>query len=229
MIKVQLKREPEGFDEHVRQKGLRWLKEREGQENPSLPSYWRLWTPCIEALEEAFASRCAYSAHLIPSGQVDHYKSWLRCREDGQRHLAYEWKNFRWCLSNFNGYKGAKDVLDPFEVEDDWFEINLFSLNLSLTERVPPNVRPRAEQTLKNLRLVDGRIVRRMRRRALDLYREGTSMEIITNESPIVARALRRLMDAKPEALPPEDIYLRRSLEQARRKVRDRTRRSTSS
>jgi hypothetical protein len=65
-------------------------------------------------------------------GTVDHY---LCCKN--YRHLAYEWSDYRFAFSWINSSKGTLDsqVLDPFEVEDGWFEIVLPSLELILTDR----------------------------------------------------------------------------------------------
>jgi hypothetical protein len=52
--------------------------------------------------------------------------------------LAYEWSNYRHAIGRVNGCKGNLDdlVLDPFEVEDDWFAIQIPDLQLVLTDRI---------------------------------------------------------------------------------------------
>ena len=58
------------------------------------------------------------------------------------------------CVGKINSGKGTYDdrILDPFEVDEDWFEIILPSLQLVLTPLVPPEFRDRAEFTLKQLK-----------------------------------------------------------------------------
>jgi len=46
-------------------------------------------------------------------------------------------------------------ILDPFEVEDGWFEIQLPDLQLVITDSVPQAQRERAKYTLKRLRLTN--------------------------------------------------------------------------
>lgn len=216
MIKVQAQAEPEGFDGNIRQPGRDWLATRASRPIKYPRKYWNEWRPCREALEQAFVSRCGYAACRISSGQVEHFISWKRCDATHQRELAYEWTHYRWILPQLNGRKGVKALLDPFEVEDDWFEIDLFSLNLELTERVPDHLRSLAEHTMKELGLERDSLLLKLRKEALDLYTEGTSMRHIVRCSPLVARALTRLMEAEPGSLSPARRRLRATLERKR-------------
>lgn len=64
-------------------------------------------------------------------------------------------------------------VLDPFELGEDWFEILLPSLQLVLTDKVPPQQLQRAEFTLERLRLRDDERVLRQRQQWYQLYLDG--------------------------------------------------------
>ncbi|WP_228019853.1 hypothetical protein [Sphaerospermopsis sp. LEGE 08334] len=60
-----------------------------------------------------------------PPPEPQDLEHFLSC--ENHRHLAYEWTNYRFVSGWVNSSKGTLDnqVLDPFEVEDDWFEILL--------------------------------------------------------------------------------------------------------
>ncbi|MEB3336577.1 MAG: hypothetical protein VKJ46_03875, partial [Leptolyngbyaceae bacterium] len=120
-----------------------------------------LWSPFKSPLADGFHKLCGYSAMLDLGGTVDHY---LSCKN--HRSLAYEWSNYRFCSGWINSSKRALDdqVLDPFQVEDDWFEILLPSLQLVLTASVPDSERDRAEFTLQRLGLKDDERILRQRR-----------------------------------------------------------------
>lgn len=87
-----------------------------------------------------------------PVGTVDHFLS-----HDNYRSLAYEWSNLRFASAWINSTKGTLDdqVLDPFVLKEDWFEILLPSLQLVLTDKVPLQQRQKAQFTLERLRLQD--------------------------------------------------------------------------
>jgi hypothetical protein len=131
MIPVTPPPEPPDFDQECRVPGRHWLATHAPAANERLPSYWR---PFITDLCTGFNSRCGYLAMLDLDGTVDHYIS------TGQdRNLAYEWANYRYATGWLNSSKQQLDraVLDPFEVREEWFEIDLASLHLRLTPAVP--------------------------------------------------------------------------------------------
>lgn len=88
------------------------------------------WSKFKSDLADGFNNLCGYSVMYEPVGSVDHF---LSC--ENHRHLAYEWSNYRFISGWINSSKGTLDnqFLDPFEVEDDWFEILLPSLQLVMT------------------------------------------------------------------------------------------------
>jgi hypothetical protein len=135
-------------------------------------------------------NRCGYGAMWISSGTVDHFVS---CDED--RHMAYEWSNYRYVEGWLNSAKSKKlsgDLLDPFEVQDGWFEIELPSLQLKLTDAVPASVRARAEYTLKHLPLRDDERILRTRRAWLAAYEQGAPFWLIEEKAPLIAQAIQR-------------------------------------
>jgi hypothetical protein len=122
-------------------------------------------------------------------GTFDHYLS-KKNRPD----LTYEWSNYRYCTKHVNTLKGNYDdrILDPFEVQDDWFEIQIPSLQIVLTNQVPIELREKAEFTLQQLQL--NRSTRTMELRAsyYDDYQEGVvTLEFVERNAPLLGRAIR--------------------------------------
>lgn len=182
--------EPDGFDERARQRGNQWLAS-----NPNARRPKDYWTPFRGYLAAGFRRLCGYCAMYIPEGgaEVDHY---IDFKEDSS--LAYEWTNYRYALpwmnkSKLNRKPDAPHVLDPFEVEDGWFEIILPSLQLVLTGKVPDHLRIRAEHTLRRLHLRDDERMIRDRKAWYDLYEEGLlDLEGLRIAAPLIAAAVEK-------------------------------------
>lgn len=184
MIPVSRPDEPRVFDAKVRKPGGRWRSEHRSAKRPRA-----FWSECLDPLREAFSGRCGYAAMLDPTGgTVDHYLSWKNHPE-----LAYEWSNYRFASAVMNSAKRTADaaVLDPFDVGAGWFEIILPSLQMQITDAVPPELREKAEYTLKRLKLRDGERVIRWR---LSWYRlflnGGVSLEGLRDVAPLLAEAI---------------------------------------
>jgi hypothetical protein len=183
MIRFERVPEPEGFDEKVRQPGKAWL-----DAHPETQRLQPYWSPFKVHLASGFLNLCAYSALYEPVGCVDHYLSSKK-----HRHLAYEWSNYRYSSEWINKSKQTADddVLDPFEVEDGWFEILLPSLQLVVTDAIPQEQRARAERTLARLHLRDDERVLRQRRAWYEMYQNrGLSLDGLRKVAPLIARAV---------------------------------------
>ncbi len=176
--------EPMDFDKNVRQRGAAILAQF-----PAKPfrSYWNEYKA---ELTNGFGNLCAYSAMYEPVGTVDHY---LSCKNYPQK--AYEWSNYRFASGWINSSKKDADdsVLDPFQVEDGWFEILLPSLQLVVTDTVPQEKREIAQYTLIRLHLRDDERVIRQRREWYRMYQDdGLSLEELEKKAPLIARAIRK-------------------------------------
>ena len=191
MISVTPVTEPASFDTRCRQPGLNWQRA-----NPTARRPKPLWQAFTADLAEGFGDLCGYCAMLDPTGgTVDHYLS-VRARPD----LVYEWANFRFANQAMNACKknADKQVLDPFEVGDGWFEVLLPSLQLRVTDAVPPTLRSKAEFTLDRLGLRDGERVIRARRQWYALYQEGElTLQGLSRCAPLIAEAVRRSAQRK--------------------------------
>jgi hypothetical protein len=178
--------EPEHFDKKCRTKGNAWLIENPGAKRPK-----DLWSPFRLALADGFANRCGYGAMYIPSGTVDHFVS---CDED--RDMSYEWSNYRYVDGWINSAKSKKkstDLLDPFEIEDGWFEVILPSLQLVLTDAVPEGHRVKAEKTLRDLPIRDDERLVRTRREWLRMFEENElNLEGLWKKAPLIAAAIEK-------------------------------------
>ena len=113
-----------------------------------------------------------------PVGTVDHFVS---CHEDRSR--AYEWENYRYCA--------AWILLDPFDIEDGWFELHLPSLQLRVSETIPEELRDRAEHVLVRLHLRDDERVVRQRSEWYRMYQSGElSRDGLEGKAPLIAAAI---------------------------------------
>lgn len=184
--------EPAAFDERCRKRGRKWLEKNPGGKRP--PDYWSDFRLDLAA---SFHDRCGYGAMWISSGTVDHFVS---CDED--RTQAYEWSNYRYLDGWINSSKNKKrsqDFLDPFEVGDGWFEVDLPSLQLKLTDVVPDAYRARAEYTLRNLPIRDDERLIRQRRAWYQLYEQGKlTLDGLREKAPLIATAVEKKVAAKP-------------------------------
>ena len=149
------------------------------------------WSPFKGDLATGFGDLCAYSALYEPVGTVDHFVSWY---ED--RSKAYEWDNYRFSSAWINSSKKnvrSSELLDPFTVGHRWFEIILPSLQLTVTDSVPCELRARAEYTLKRLHLIHDERVMRQRREWYRMYQCGElNLSGLRKKAPLIADAVAR-------------------------------------
>ncbi len=184
MIRFERVAEPADFDRRAKVPGTHWLAANPGGGRPK-----DCWTSFKGELAEGFRNLCAYSAMYEPVGTVDHFVS---CHEDRSR--AYEWENYRYCAGWINSSKGnvpAGDLLDPFDIEDGWFELHLPSLQLQVSDTIPDELRQRAEYVLKRLHLRDDERVMRQRTVWYRMYQQGEiSHAGLESKAPLIAAAI---------------------------------------
>jgi hypothetical protein len=207
MIRVTPAPEPPHFDRLVRIPGLRAIAEMVGERPPrrggrrfqkiadrrqdippdKFPPYW---AEVLDDLMTAYNRICAYSCFRIHpvtgSRSVDHMAP-KSCSHD----RVHEWSNYRLASSLLNARKKEfGDVLDPFEIIDGWYQLELLGFQVLPDPKLPARIRNRVKQTIERLRLDDFRTWRE--RDAENYWARKISLAILTEESPFVAKELRR-------------------------------------
>lgn len=207
MIPVTTATEPSTFESQVRTPGLRAIAERVGEKpkrtagkaftklatrredipSSAFPTYWTL---CIDDLMTAYDFICAYSCFRIHkvtgAASVDHMapksRRWDR---------VYEWTNYRLACSRMNARKNNfEDLIDPFEVQEDWFQLELVGFEVFANPTLDPVIRAKVETTVLRLRLNDFSDDRATD--AENYWSGEVSMKILQQESPFVAKELIR-------------------------------------
>jgi hypothetical protein len=207
MIRVTPAAEPASFHERVRAPGLRAVAEMVGERPPrsagrrfkvrasrredinsdDFPPYW---TEALDDLMVAYDRICAYSCFRIHpvtgSRSVDHMVAKSR-RWD----MVYEWTNYRLACSLVNARKrDFEDVLDPFEIVDGWFQLELVGFQVKPATELKDPIRAQVRKTIDRLGLDEFRHWRA--RDAENYWRGEVSLNVLIEESPFVARELRR-------------------------------------
>jgi hypothetical protein len=191
VIGFTLQDEPDAFNERCRKRGLTWPAENRTYNRPK--DYWTEFEP---ELREAFSGLCAYCAMRTMKCQVDHFRPVAVLKEEGNDGLAYEWSNLRYGDGLLNRKKWKHIVLDPFDVKEGWFEIQLPDLQLRATEQIPEPFRELAIFTIKQLGLRDGEVVVRYRSELFEMYKEGKlSLAGLRKFAPLIADAVQRDLD----------------------------------
>jgi hypothetical protein len=209
MIPVHLAPEPSDFDVTIRQPGLAAVAElvgeaaarkrrgprrkvrasrREELKPKDFPTFWRLATKdLMEAYNHICAFSCLYIEWTTGAATVDHWapksKAWDR---------VYEWDNYRLACLSMNARKCAlSDVIDPFDITEGMFALDLITL-----KAIPgPNAGSRRE--------VVGRAIRLLKLDSADYsedlgeyyhcYMKGEiKLGYLQRRAPFLARELRR-------------------------------------
>ena len=208
MIRVHLAKEPITFAAAVRQLGLSAVAEMVGEpptvkrpgpkrkkiaerrEDIPAAEFPPLWTKAHDDLLKAYERRCAFLACYIEPGTgvptTDHMIPKSRAWD-----AVYEWSNYRLAAHLLNSLKSDQVLfLDPFEVEDEWFGLELVDFDVFLRESFPEHLRLHAENTLPKLNHPD---CRQLRGEYVDGYLiHGLPLAYIERRSPFVAREMRR-------------------------------------
>lgn len=197
MMRVTPAPEPDTFDEMVRQPGLRALDRLALElgvpksEIPSskFPDHWRR---SLNDLMAAYNRICSYLCLYIPRGtgarSVDHMVP-----KSTAWNCAYEWDNYRLACSLMNSRKGdAVHVLDPFEVEDGWFVLELVAFQVIPANGLAEPTATAVEDTIRRLRLNDEECCGAREEYAEDYWSEHVTFDYVVRRAPFVANELRR-------------------------------------
>lgn len=182
--------EPKDFKEKCEQSGEEWIASHpKGQRPDKKKRVQDFWSPFKPMLYEGFRGLCGYCFLYDPTGgTVDHY---ISCETDESK--AYKWDNYRLSMGWLNSSKNREDdkVLDPFDADDEWFEILLPSMQMVMTKTVPDCMKAKVKYTLKRLHLIDDERVIRPRREWYRMYVDGElTLEGLRKKAPLIARAV---------------------------------------
>lgn len=176
---------------------------------PAMLRDYDYWTRAMPALHRAYGGMCAYLARyieLVEGPTTDHF---VALRNGADLMLAYTWSNYRLACSLVNGFKSAfAEVLDPFEVGEGWFALDLVSFKTIVGPLCPQERLDAARATITRLGL-DRSEVAETRRRAANVYLSPPSgkppvpLWFLEQNEPFVARELRRQGHLRPEDAPP--------------------------
>lgn len=210
MIRVELADEPESFDKLVRQPGLSALAEMVGEpplikrpgkrrkkvanQREEIPTKESpdFWTKAIPDLWEAYGGVCAYVSIYIEkvtgSPSVDHMIPKSTSWEN-----AYEWSNYRLACSLMNSRKSnVPYVLDPFEIEDDWFDMELVGFQLRPSNAAEDDIKARVRATIEQLDLNDRECCEIRGEYAEDYWNREITWKRLQRRAPFVARQLKK-------------------------------------
>ena len=209
MIPVTPAPTPPDFDARVRQPGLLAIAELVGETPPraagrrhariaasreeippnKLPPYWR---EAVGDLLEGYNRICSYLCLYIPRGtgapSVDHMIA-----KSTRWDQVYEWRNYRLACALMNARKGAvASVLDPFDIEEGWFALELVEFQVVRGEGLADGVLTSVEATIERLRLNDVTCCDARAEYAADYWQGAISLDYLTRHAPFVARELHR-------------------------------------
>lgn len=191
MIPVQPQPEPTDFAQRVREPGAEFLR----QLPRPTAKQWKgreYWQHALPDMRTAYKGICAYCAHWIPhstgSHSIDHFMPKSMAPE-----LAYEWHNFRYVSSRFNSRKGTRAILDPFELEPNWFVLAFPSLLIKPNPTLQPDQKKAVLNTITILKLNTDETLVQERQNWLEFFGTGDiSFAHLQKKVPFIAYELKR-------------------------------------
>ena len=193
MIPVKPEPEPSDFDRLVRTPGNDFL----ATFTSSMPTSKQLekknyWKSIRHKLYESYKGVCAYSALHIPRycyPNIDHF-----IPKSVKPELAYEWGNYRLSCPFVNMLKkNFQDVLDPFEIEKDWFFLDFPSLIVKANPQLSDEIKAQVHSTIKRLHLNDEDPFVKGRNAWLKPYCTGLyDFSYLKDVAPFIAYELKR-------------------------------------
>lgn len=168
------------------------------------------WTRCLDDLHRAYNGICAYYCFRCEKAslpQVDHFipkGDYFVAKGDQSPNLAYEWSNFRLACGAANTLKNRfPDVLDPAQIEDGWFQLDVNSLRVYANPALSPPVREKIDATITRLKLSEGDALA-ARQHAISHFRQGrANFAFLELDHPFLARELARQGIHTNTQLPP--------------------------
>jgi 5-methylcytosine-specific restriction endonuclease McrA len=210
MIRVTAAAEPPSFNSLVRQPGLDAIAEmvgeiplqtrpgrkrkkvadrREDIPSESFPPFWR---KIQDEMMNSYHRICCYLSLYIECATgaptIDHVIPKSKCWD-----LVYEWSNYRLACSYVNAIKNdSEDTIDPFEVEDEWFELELVGFQVKSRQGVSLPNRIKIDRSILILGL-NNKPCCDAREEYVNNYWNGEIiLSYLERRAPFIARELQR-------------------------------------
>ena len=199
MIRISPQPEASDFDARVRQPGLEFLAESGisiEMEAPANFDWKDLWRNALEDLYDDYDGICAYSCfrmeYSLGGVTTDHYHP-----KKKYPLLAYEWSNYRLAATRFNSRKNNhEDVLDPFDVENGWFQIDFTLGKIGPNPELGLESREKIAASIKRLKLNERRL-RNKRTQLFDWWAHGeVGMNFLATNAPLIHSEIIRQFSA---------------------------------
>jgi hypothetical protein len=131
---------------------------------------------------------CIYIEPVTGAASVDHMlpksTSWQE---------TYEWRNYRLACSLMNSRKNDyKDVLDPLEIGDDWFHLELVGYQVIPRTDLQPDDKTRVQATIDRLKLNDRDCLSIREEYASNYFQREISLGYLRRRAPFLAREIER-------------------------------------
>lgn len=191
MIRTLVQPEPDNFEEIVREPGQTFLADNP---HPTKTQWARhaYWQKALDDIYEAYDGICAYCCEWIApttgDPTVDHF-----IPKSINHQKAYEWSNFRLACLRFNRWKREyQDIIDPFSVGKDWFQLQIPSLQVFPNPALPENDKNRVISTIKRLRLNHELCIKSRKRWLISLREGNIDFVFLRKNAPFIAYELER-------------------------------------
>jgi len=189
MIGVAQQPEYPGFNAEVRLPGAAFLA---SNPHPNSDQFKKknFWNKAAKELHAAYAGVCAYTAmYLTNQGSVDHFLP-----KTTHPQLAYEWSNYRLAGGRINSQKANQvGILDPFQVQNDWFFMDIPACLLRANPALPKPLRNQISATINSLRLNDDdNYVQERCNILMDFAGAHVSTDFLQRRYPFVAKEVAR-------------------------------------
>lgn len=106
--------------------------------------------------------------------------------------LVYEWSNYRLCAAVINGTKGDRALLDPFEVKDGWFALELVSFQVVVGPKAPAGRVGEINATIVGSGINARECCELRAQYAADFEQGEITLPYLERRAPFVAAELRR-------------------------------------